>query len=444
MVDDRDVAPTPALEAVLARLDADRDFVVELTRRLVGFKSVNPRYTAEGDPSEEAELQEFLEGAMRELGLETTSWDVFPGRPNLVGRLPGAGGGRSLTLNGHVDVVPLGDEGAWTRDPWGADLEDGRLYGRGTYDMKGGLAACVAAVKAVRDCGVQLAGDLELHAVVDEEGGGAGTKSAIERGPTTDAALVAEPTDGSVLPVEGGVSWLRVTITGRSAHAGWRYAQIYPQGSSGAPESHGVNAIEKGTKFLMAVRELEREWALTKHHPLLPPGITTINPGVISAGVGLGDDGLPIVTSNPAMVPDVCVMDFDLKFLPTESFEQVRREFEDFVDAFARTDPWLRENPPTLQWHLSSIDFPPVSMPIDHPLVEAIVDTRRSLGLDTEVRGFVAVTDAAFYAGAGVAPVIFGPSGGGLHGEDEYVETDSLTEAAKVYAGAILRWCGVS
>ena len=108
-------------------------------------------------------------------------------------------------------------------------------------------------------------------------------------------------------------------------------------------------------KFLNAVRELEREWALYKHHPLLPPGITTINPGAIAAGVGLGQDGLPMVTTNPAMIPDVCVIDFDLKFLPTESFEQVRQEFEEFVEAFARTDPWLKDNPPQLQWHLSRV-----------------------------------------------------------------------------------------
>jgi acetylornithine deacetylase/succinyl-diaminopimelate desuccinylase-like protein len=230
---------------------------------------------------------------------------------------------------------------------------------------------------------------------------------------------------------------------GRSAHAGWRYAQIYPQGRADAPESHGVNAIEKGMKFLQAVRELEREWALYKHHPLLPPGITTINPGVIAGGVGLGANGLPLVTTNPAMIPDVCVIDFDFKFLPTETFEEVQQEFEAFVEAFAKTDPWLKAHPPRLEWHLAGIHFPPVSTATDHPLVQVIQETRESLGLTHTLSGFVAVTDAAFYAGAGVTPVIYGPAGAGLHSEDEYVEVASLTETAKVYAAVILRWCGV-
>ena len=433
-----------ASAAVLAGLDESQAFIVDLAQKLVGFRSVNPRYTAEGEPSEEPEIQEFLDGLMRELGLETDSWEVFPSRPNVVGRLRGSGNGRDLAFNGHVDVVPLGDESRWTRDPWGSEIDGGRLYGRGSYDMKGGIAAFIGAIKAIREAGIELGGCVELHSVVDEEGGGAGTRSVVERGDVPEAVIVAEPTDGDVLPVEGGLTWLRVTIAGRSAHAGWRYAQIYPQDDDGAPESHGVNAIEKATKFLAAVRELEREWALSKRHPLLPAGITTINPGVISAGVGLGADGLPIVRTNPAMVPDVCVIDFDFKYLPSESFDAVSQEFQSFVEAFSRTDAWLAENPPLLEWHLSSIDFPPVDTPVDHPLVEALVETRGGLGLETEVRGFAAVTDGAFYAGAGVAPVICGPSGAGLHGEDEYVEVESLIETARVYAGVVLRWCGVA
>ena len=253
-------------------------------------------------------------------------------------------------------VVPIGDHTAWQYDPWGKDALDGRLYGRGSYDMKGGIAAFIAATKAIRQAGVELAGDLSLHVVVDEEaGGGCGSREVVAKGHLADAVIVAEPTDGVIQPAEGRLTWLRVTITGRSAHAGWRYGQIYPQGAGGAPESHGVNAIEKGVKFVQAVRELEREWALHKSHPLLPP----------------------------------------------------------------------------------------VDTPTDHPLIQAIHDSRADLEMTSELTGFPAVTDAAFYAGAGVDAVIYGPSGAGLHGEDEYVEIDSLTECAKVYAATILRWCGV-
>ena len=429
---------------VFAYLDNDRDYVLNLAQKMVGYKSINPAFIDNPESSEEAKVQGFLQGVMEEIGFETAMWDAFPNRPNLVGRLEGKGEGHSLIFNGHIDVVPIGDRDKWNYDPWGSDIVGGRLYGRGTYDMKGGMAAFIAAAKAIREIGVDLAGRLELHSVVDEEAGGGGTKDVIKNNYRADAAIVAEPTDGVIQPVEGGLSWLRVTIFGRSAHAGWRYAQIYPQGVEDAPESYGVNAIEKGMKFLNAVRELEREWALYKHHPLLPPGITTINPGVIHGGVGLGENGLPIVTTNPAMIPDTCVIDFDLKFLPTETFDDVRTEFEAFVDAFAKTDPWLKKNPPKLQWHLANIDFPPVSTGADHPLVYAIKETQADLNLTSKLSGFVAVTDAAFYAGAGIPPVILGPAGAGLHGEDEYVEVDSLTETAKVYAGTILRWCGTA
>jgi acetylornithine deacetylase len=175
----------------------------------------------------------------------------------------------------------------------------------------------------------------------------------------------------------------------------------------------------------------------------MPPGITTINPGVMMGGVGLGEDGLPQLTANPAMIPDVCVMDFDFKYLPTETFDEVRREFEAFVDAFAKTDRWLMNHPPKVQWHLSNIDFPPFSTPADHPLIEVVRSTHQRLGIETQLTGKRAVTDAAFYAGAGMTPIILGPVGAGLHGEDEYVEVDSLIEMSKVFAGIILRWCEI-
>ena len=144
------------------------------------------------------------------------------------------------------------------------------------------------------------------------------------------------------------------------------------------------------------------------------------------------------------MIPDICVIDFDFKYLPTETFDEVRDAFEAFVSAFAQTDAWLRDHPPTLQWHLSNIDFPPFSTAPDHPLIEAARDTHKRLGIETVLTGKRAVTDAAFYAGAGMTPIILGPAGEGLHGDNEYVELDSLLETAKVFAGIILRWCGVA
>ena len=433
-----------AIESQLhERIDQMRADIIQLTRDMVAFKSVNPRFMPDPANSEETQVQDFLESKLRSLGLDVTRWEQEARRPNLVAIRKGRGAGASLAFNGHIDVVPLGDLAGWRYDPWGGDIVDGKLYGRGTVDMKAGIAAFIAATQAVIDLDIALSGDLQLHIVVDEEAGGfAGTRDLIDRGYRADGIVVAEPTSGSIDAAEGGLSWVRVTIRGRSAHAGWRFAQIYPQADPNAENAEGVNAIEKGVKFVGALREFERDWARSRHHPLMPPGLATINPGVIMGGVGLGEDGMPMITSNPAMVPDVCVIDLDFKYLPSESLAEVRAEFEAFVAAFAGTDPWLRDHPPALQWHLANIDFPPFSTPPDHPLIEAARGAQQRLGIETILTGKRAVTDAAFYAGAGMTPIVLGPAGEGLHGDDEYVEIDSLLAIAKVYAGLILRFCG--
>jgi len=435
-----------AIESQLhQRLDAMRADIIQLTQELVAFRSINPRFMAEPESSEETEVQDYLEARLNELGLQLARWEKEMRRPNLVALLPGSGGGRSLAFNGHIDVVPIGDRAGWDYDPWGSEIAAGKLYGRGSVDMKAGIAAFIAATEAIIASNIALKGDLQLHIVVDEEAGGfAGTRDVIARGYRADGVIVAGPTSGRIDAAEGGLSWVRVTLRGGGGHAGWRFAQIYPQAEADGQNADGVNAIEKGVRFVQAVREFEREWAHSRHHPLMPPGITTINPGVIVGGVGLGEDGKPLVTSNPAMIPDVCVVDFDFKYLPTETFDEVREEFEAFVSAFAQTDPWLREHPPTVQWHLSNIDFPPFSTPSDHPLIDSVRGAQQALGIETVLTGKRAVTDAAFYAGAGMSPIILGPAGEGLHGDNEYVELDSLIETAKVFAGVILRWCGIA
>lgn len=433
--------------AITDILDRDEEYLVELTQELVRFKSVNPKFIPPSATSEETQLQEHVADLLNGLGLATETWDALPGRPNVVATMRGSTNGRSMVLNGHIDVVPEGDPAKWHHDPYGASLENGRLYGRGACDMKGGVGAMIAAVRAIREAGVELAGDVQLHVVVDEEGGGWGTRSVIERGYKADGVIVCEPTWGDLYPAEGGLSWVRVAFDGASGHAGMRYAMIYPQSLAADDPfrafGNGVNAIEKAVRFVEAVRELERAWALRKTHPLLPPGITTINPGVIVGGSGVGPDGNPVTTTNPAINPDRCIVEFDLKYLPTESFEDVRADFEAFVQAFAQTDPWLAEHPPTVEWHVRGVDFPPVNTPANHPLVVAMRESAASLNMSPDTKGFFAVTDAAFYAGAGMPAVIYGPSGGGFHGENEYVDVASLHSSAKTYAATLLRWCGV-
>ena len=140
--------------------------------------------------------------------------------PVVAGCLPGAGGGRSLAINGHVDVVPVGDTSAWSHDPWAGEIADGKIWGRGTTDMKGGVAAGMIAARALREAGVPLAGDLWLHVVADEEVVGFSTRRLIEKLPNVDAVIDAEPTDLKIMPTEGGLVHFRMEFDGRESHAG--------------------------------------------------------------------------------------------------------------------------------------------------------------------------------------------------------------------------------
>ena len=432
-----------ATEKVVRRIEGDRDAIVELVRELVRIPSVNPKFEVGDGINREADVQGVVALRLEAAGMAVDSYDVFPGRPNVRGRVEGRDG-RSLILNGHVDVVPVGDASAWSVDPFGAEVRDGRIYGRGAYDMKAGVAAAIVAVGALRDCGIVLGGRFEVHSVVDEEAGGFGTKDLVKRGWLASAAIIADPTGGEIMIAEGGLEWVRVTIRGRNAHSGWRYRDIYPQPPGSGRDESGVNAAELAARFVTAVGHLERDWGLRKPaHPLLPPGINTINPGVVRVGSGLDDEGLPTVMTNPAITPDVAVIDFDLKFLPTESSEGVRREFEEFVRQWALQDTWLRAHPPTVQWNLSDLHFPPFDTPADHPLVEAVGRRRAALGKPVELTGFAAVCDGAHYAGEGVTPLIHGPSGAGLHGPDEWVNLDSVVEAAQTFASAAIEYCGL-
>ncbi len=433
------------LQAVLDVIEADQDHVVALTQDLVRIPSVNPKFQAEQGLNRESDVQDRIEEELRPLGFDLDRWDALEGRPNVTGDLPGSED-KSMILCGHIDVVPVGDAGVWKRDPFGGQLEDGRVWGRGAVDMKGGVAACISAARAIRKAGVELEGRLSIHSVVDEEAGGFGAMDLVSRQNTKLAkhAIVAEPTWGDVIPAEGGLSWVRVTIFGKQAHAGWRFNSLWPQHDSPDRLEPGVNAIELANRFLSALRDFETSRCRANNHPLMPAGLATINPGMIMGGAGMGADGNPAVMTNAAMIPDVATMVLDYKFMPQEDFADVRREFEDFVDHFAGMDPWMRENPPTIEWDLWGLNFPPMDTPVDHPLTQSVLTWATDLQEKApRIKGFEAVTDAAHYAGKGVVPILYGPSGDGFHGDNECVDVTSLIETTKVIAASVIDMCGV-
>ncbi|MDW6026137.1 ArgE/DapE family deacylase [Mesorhizobium sp. BAC0120] len=431
-----------AVKAAWKAIDEEKDYATDLTQKLVRIPSVNPKFIRDPDQNLESAVQDAVEAELKSIGMSIDRWDVFEDRPNVIGQLPGSEE-RSLLLCGHIDVVPVGERGSWTVDPFGGEIKNGRLYGRGAVDMKSGVAAAIAAIRAIRKAGIELDGRIAMHSVVDEETGGFGAIDAVKRGYLAEAAIITEPSWGEIQVCEGGLEWIRITITGRQGHSAWRYNEIWPQRDEPARLRPAVNAIDIAVRFLDALRNFESSRCRNRQHPLLPPGMNTINVGVMRAGAGLGPDGLPLILTNPAIIPDVAVIDLDYKFLPNQTKQEIRAEFEDFVHHFCQQDLWLQQHPIKVEWELGGLHFPPMDTPPDHPLVQSLYKRRTELGGKPKISGFIAVADCAHYAGAGVNAMICGATGDGFHGTDEYVDIASLEETTKTLAAAIIDWCGV-
>ena len=433
------------VEAVRGAVAERRDELVALVRELVSYPSENPKLLSGAAAqaratAAEAACQDAVVMHFGALGMRVDRFEALPGREDVVGRLAGAGGGRSLILNGHVDVVPAGDASAWPHDPWGGELDGDRLWGRGACDMKGGIACGIVALRALQELGLRLAGDVVFQSVVDEETGGPGTRAALARGHVAEAAIVLEPTAREIVTVEGGLEWVRVVVRGRTGHSAIRYRSVHAGGRGEA-----VSAIEKAVKLLAAVAELERHWAVHKVHPLMPRGITTINPGVIAGGSGGGTDGMPNGMVAYSNFSDYCALGLSLKYLPDERADDVKAEFEQYVARIAAADPWLREHPPEIEWGVAGVSFPPSEVPSDHPLVMALGGAFRAVAGEPRLGGFEAVSDLAWLAEAGIPAVLYGPGDfAQAHSSAEYVGVDELVEVATVVALALCEWCGVA
>jgi acetylornithine deacetylase len=430
--------------AVVDAVEASQTELQGLLRDLIAFRTESQAKEATHFPDEARRCVGFVGDFLSELGFELDGWDVgpsatFPAHPLIVARLPGSGGGRSLAFNAHVDVVPVGDRSSWSQEPFGGDVVDGRLYGRGATDMKGGLAAAMWAVKTALEQGLRPRGDVVFHVVSDEEVVGNGTREIVERAPANDVTISLEPSELRLCAAEGGLVHFRIEVEGEEAHASTRYLSLYPGGKAGG----GVNAIEKMLKLVVALQELERQWANAKSHPILPPGFDTLSPGIIVGGPGGGADGRLNLFSNAGTAPNYCSVEYNMWWYPDESYDDVRAEVEDVVAAVAGTDPWLREHPPKVTWKLGSIYFPPLDVPLDRPAVGTLASCLESVGLDPTPEGFGAATDLAWYGERQLPGIICGPGRlAQCHVADEYLDTDQLLLASQVYAQMLVDWCG--
>jgi acetylornithine deacetylase len=434
-----------AAAAVDPYVESHADDLVELVRALVRFDttSVDLSPGSARTRNEEADLQAFVGERLHAIGAEVDQWEPdaaeladhpmmpswhnWSGRPLTVGTIRGLGGGRSLVVNGHIDVVDAGEPSRWTSPAFEADVRDGRIYGRGSVDMKGGVGAALFALEALHACGVRLAGDVIFETVPDEETCAMGTIAAIARGYRGDAGLVPEPTRFDLWIATRGLLHGTLTVAGRSAHAEinqphWR-------------EGGGVNAIQEAAAVLAGLDRLTAGWAERedKRHPLL--GTPSVNPTMISGGSFISN------------VPERCDVAINTTYLPGNADERgygsiPRRELEDAVAVVAREDDWLAEHPPTWSWYT---DYPPCEIDPASPIVALAQEAGRDLGVDVRTVGIDTTYDGALLTlFAGTPSPAFGPGDlARAHAPDEWVGIDELVLGAKLYVRAIALWCGV-
>ncbi|MGD8398565.1 MAG: ArgE/DapE family deacylase [Anaerolineae bacterium] len=414
----------PLEQRVLAALDVDG--LVDLLCELIAIPSLS---------GEETPIQERVAAEMARCGLDVDVWqldfEALRRHPaytteiereealGVVGAIGDGRGGRSLCLNGHVDVVPAGDEASWSYPPWQGTVDAGRVYGRGAVDMKGGLCCALYAARAIHEAGVRLRGRLLVESVVGEEDGGVGTLGAILRGYRADGAVVVEPTELIVAPAQAGALDFRITVPGQAAH--------------GCLREEGVSAIEKFIPLYEALMALERARNDAVDDPLFA-GYRL--PYALSVGkVDAGDW--------PSSVPDRLTLEGRYGVAVGEDLAAARRQLEETVARTAQRDAWLRDHPPRVEWWGGQ--FAPASIPPDHPLVGTMCGAYHDAsGRRARVAGMTYGADMRLLVNEGDTPtVLFGPGDvRQAHRPDEFVPVSDLVAAARTLALAALRYCG--
>jgi len=380
----------------------DEAFLARTLVDLVQIDSRNPSLVP-GAPGE-ATIAAYIAGALTRLGLDVTTHAFAPGRVNVVGVLRGAGGGPCLMLNGHMDTV--GVEGM--ADPFSGAVRDGRVYGRGSQDMKGGLAAMIAAAKALVDAGVPLAGDLIVAAVADEEYYSAGTEDLIKHH-RADAAIVAEPTNLALVRAHRGFIWYQMETIGRAAH-GSRY-------------NEGIDANMRMGRFLAELDKLERAVRQRPPHPLAGP--PSLHAGLIQGGTGISTYAAR------------CELQIEWRSAPGETEPQVTGELQGIINRLAAADPTFKASLRV------NCQRPPLETDAGAEIVRAVEDAAlRRLGRVPAHAGASFWSDAALLATAGTQAILMGPVGDGLHSAEEWVDLASVRDLAIVLAETAAAFCG--
>ena len=416
-------------EQVLAEIDRHAEGMIAFLQALVRQPSLL---------GQELGAQQVVYRKLRSLGLAARMWEPsldllaghpafapvewsYAGRPNVTAVLPAQGrGGRSLVLNGHIDVVSPEPLWGWSHDPWGAEVVGRRLYGRGAADMKGGIAMMVLALEALLAAGARLRGNVYVETVLEEECGGNGALACRLDGYSAgaEAAIIPEPFGLTAGVADLGVMWFRVRVRGSSGHV------------LAAHEAN--NAIEKCFPLIQALHGLEAEMNAEVRHPSYAgkEHPITLNVGIIQGG------------DWPSSVPAECAFTCRLSFEPGLPYRSVRERVEACILAAAQEDAWLAEEPPRLEYHGFRAEGSVTDE--DGDLVQVLGRAHRLAG-NGELRcsATTALTDRRYFVlYEGMPAVSYGPVGGNIHNADEYVELDSIMAGARALALFVLDWCG--
>lgn len=403
------------------------DEIVQSLQNLVRIPSV---------VGQERKAQEFMEEKYHSLGLQVTRFqpDInkikdhpafidtgmsYDDRPNIIGILPGHSDSPSLILNGHVDVVSPEPVEAWSRDPWGGQIEGDKIYGRGTGDMKAGLLANFFALKGILKSGFKPKGMVMLQSVTDEEaGGGGGTLASLLEGFKADAMVCTEPHNLNITISHAGINYFRVKVIGKTSHAGLAHL--------------GINAIGKMYLIYQALIELDEKRGREVRFALFEKGSGRschINIGTMKAG------------DWPSNVAGNAEMECRIGFIPGEKMGDIKKMIENTIHEVAQRDPWLKEHPPIVEWFGWHAD--PWFQDPSHPFVHSFKESAEAvLGRETQFIGRAGGIDSRFSQYFNMVAACTGPIASNIHGIDEYVEIPSMIQVAQILAMTALNWCG--
>lgn len=382
-------------------IELDRDFTLDTLTRMVAIDSVNPGLVPGG--AGEGAMAEYLADLCRSMGLDVTLHDTAPGRPNVIARWAGQGGGKSLLLTGHTDVVGVTN---MEIPPFTPLVKGDKLYGRGSMDMKGGLASILGAVHALQARQFEPDGDIILGFVTDEEYASIGTAALVEQ-VQADAALLTEPTAMEVVIAHRGFAWVEITAHGYAAH--------------GSLYDVGIDAIAHMGRVLAEVERLDRDVLPRRGHPLL--GRASCHASGISGGLGA------------STYPDRCTLEIEHRLLPDEDAGTVEHLWAEVLDRLHRDDPAFHAE------FEMGFSRPGYEIGVDAPIVSALCSAYSDvLGSPAPMSGMRAWLDSALLAEAGIPTAILGPGGDGMHGAVEYVSIPDVLACGAVIAQTTQDW----